>query len=97
MQQLGKITPVVIFIENLQWMDRTSIRLLTSLILHNPHRDIIFIMTLQSSFRKEIQDFIVSVRRYEKIITLKLLPFQDFEVRAFVRNNCLIIRSKHLQ
>ncbi|GAB7306891.1 AAA family ATPase [Enterococcus gallinarum] len=83
LQQLGKITPVVIFIENLQWMDRTSIRLLTSLILHNPHRDIIFIMTLQSSFRKEIQDFIVSVRRYEKIITLKLLPFQDFEVRAF--------------
>jgi DNA-binding SARP family transcriptional activator/predicted ATPase len=83
LQRLGKIKPVVLFIENLQWMDQTSIKLLTSLILHNPHRDVIFIMTLQLGYRKEIHDLIASVRYYEKIITLELLPFKDFEVRAF--------------
>lgn len=83
LQQLGKKQPVVIFIENLQWMDKASLQLLTSLILHNPHRDIIFVLTLQTGYRKEIYDFIASVRHYEKIITLELLPFKDFEVRAF--------------
>ena len=83
LQQLSKKRPVILFIENLQWMDQASIKLLTSLILHNPHRDIIFIMTLQTGYRKEIYDFIASVRHYEKIITLELLPFKEFEVRNF--------------
>lgn len=83
LQQLGKKRPLIIFIENLQWMDHGSIKLLTSVLLHNPHSDIIFIMTLQTGYRKEIYDFIASVRHYEKIITLDLSPFKDFEVRAF--------------
>ena len=89
LQQLRKITLLSFLLKTLQWMDRTSIRLLTSLI-RNPHRDIIFIMTLQSSFRKEIQDFIVAFAAMKNYHIEIASHFKILRSGLFVRNNCLI-------
>lgn len=72
----------VIYVENLQWMDDTSLMLLTSVLLHAEKT--LFIFPLRSGYRKSVANCINAVSHYNKLLNLDLQPFARDQVGAFV-------------
>ncbi|MGX6979843.1 AAA family ATPase [Vagococcus elongatus] len=82
LKEVSKTHFLIIWIENLQWIDPRSLQLLTSILLHN--EDIMFLLTLRTDHQKKIKDFINAVSHYDKLIQLSLEPFPRESVKAFV-------------
>lgn len=79
---IGQDNKLIINIDNLQWMDGWSLRLLTSLMLHD--NDTLFLLTLRSNYQTHIDDFINTVSHYGKLNIIDLQPFGRESMTAFV-------------
>lgn len=85
LQHINKKKKLVIFIEDIQWLDAPSADLLTSLMLHAKNGEVLFLLTLRTGYGPEIEDFLATVINYEKIITLPIGPFSKEETAHFVQ------------
>lgn len=74
---------LIINIDNLQWMDELSLRLLTSLMLHD--RDTLFLLTLRSNYQTHIDEFINTVSHYGRLNIIDLKPFDRASMTAFMQ------------
>ncbi|MCB5955349.1 AAA family ATPase [Enterococcus sp. CWB-B31] len=85
LQKISKTKKMIIFIEDIQWMDVQSIGLLTSLMLHVKHGEALFLLTLRTGYQTDIENFMATVINYEKLLTIRLAPFSKQETIAFVQ------------
>ncbi|WP_138160666.1 AAA family ATPase [Peptoniphilus catoniae] len=68
---------LIIVIEDMQWMDQTSIKLLTSIMLHL-NNEALFFLTSRQQYNIELDNLISSLQRYDKIEKIELSRF-DYE------------------
>ncbi|MBV7390147.1 AAA family ATPase [Enterococcus alishanensis] len=83
MDKLAAKYHIIVYIENLQWIDQPSLKLLTSLLLHN--QNCLFLMTLRTDHHREVTDFINAVSHYDKLLQITLKPFPKEAIKAFVK------------
>lgn len=77
-----KTEKIVIYVENLQWMDEASLSLMTSVLLHN--ESALFVFPLRTNYRRRVVDFINSVSHYDYLTLLELKPFTKEETVEFI-------------
>lgn len=83
-RSLKQESNVVVYVENLQWMDDLSLALMTSVILHQ--ESVLFIFPLRNNYRKEVANFVNSVGHYNRLMTINLRPFTFDQSLAFVKH-----------
>lgn len=84
---LKKITvrkKIIMIFDDIQWMDNLSLLILSSIILHANKNDIMFIGTCRNEYDENIDNFITTMKRYEKIHCVNLERFNLKEVESFV-------------
>ncbi|MDO5040600.1 MAG: AAA family ATPase, partial [Peptoniphilus sp.] len=77
LRKIKDIKPLVIIFEDMQWMDKASIKLLTSVMLHLKD-EVLFFLTARTQNNHSLEDLITSLQRYNQIEKIKLERF-DFE------------------
>ncbi|MCT8976769.1 AAA family ATPase [Clostridium sp. CX1] len=75
---------ILIVFEDIQWMDSSSMSLLTSCILHCQQNNIMFLITCRNEFNPYIDRFLASTRKYDKIQIAELLRFNTSETECFI-------------
>jgi DNA-binding SARP family transcriptional activator/predicted ATPase len=75
---------VVFIIEDLQWIDSMSLSMLNNLILHGDNTNIFFIVTCRDGYGRDVDRFITTLIKYNKIEKVILRRFSNDEVREFV-------------
>lgn len=74
---------LIILFEDLQWMDQTSIKLLTSVMLHLKS-EAIFFLTSRLQYNSDLEDLETSLNRYNKLETIILEKFTFEESKEFI-------------
>lgn len=83
LQELSASQRIVLYIDNLQWMDCWSVKLLQNIILHEAN--CLFILIAQTNYRKDLFDFSCSLQHYKKLTALEITPFPQEVTKAFVQ------------
>lgn len=76
---------VLLILEDIQWIDETSIKLLNGVMLHLNNEETIFIATSRKQYNSYVDDLITSLKRYDKIAILDLERFNKIESEQFIR------------
>lgn len=83
-QTLSEKKKLILIFEDIQWMDPTSLELLTSIMLHL-NNETIFLATCRRQFNANVDDLVSSLTRYDKILNIKLDRFNKIESEQFIR------------
>ncbi|MGH4137354.1 AAA family ATPase [Clostridium sp.] len=75
---------IMLIFEDIQWIDYGSLTLLSSLILHG-HTNILCFMTSRNEYNIEIDKFLVTANKHNKILRLDLLRFNNDEAENFIK------------
>lgn len=86
LELIGKNKKIIIVIEDIQWADKYSLKLLINLALYF-NCNVMFLLTSNEENLLEIKDFIISMKMAEKIIELKLEPFEKEIVAKIIKNS----------
>ena len=81
-ERLLKTNRILLYIDDLQWMDPLSMKLLLSLVHHV--EGFVFIATLRNENTELIDNFIAQLYKYDKVITIPLERFSREETYAFM-------------
>lgn len=84
-KEISKTKKLIIVLEDIQWMDQTSLELLTSVMLHLNHNEGIFLATSRNQYNTDVENLISSLNRYEKVLSLELHRFNYVESEQFIR------------
>ncbi|EFI41563.1 AAA family ATPase [Peptoniphilus sp. oral taxon 386] len=82
-KKINEKKKLLIVFEDIQWMDQTSLKLLTSVMLHLKD-EAIFILTARKQFNLDVDDLLTSLERYDKIETIELERFNHEESLEFI-------------
>lgn len=74
---------LIIVFEDLQWMDKISIRLLTSVLLHTSD-EALFILTARNQKNEELENLTNSASRYDKLIEINMERFDQENSKNFL-------------
>ncbi|NEW63366.1 AAA family ATPase [Granulicatella sp. zg-ZJ] len=83
---LYKITEnqkIILFIKDIQWMDKESFSLLTSLMLRLHSQKILWLFTMRREEQEYIDRFINTMTMHHQLDTLMLLPLNFEETQSF--------------
>lgn len=75
---------ILLVFEDIQWLDPMSLSLLNSILL-SESKNIILICTCRNEYNEELDKFITSMNRYNKLNTLKLERLNHVETEAFIK------------
>lgn len=84
-RQISTHKKLIIVFEDIQWMDPTSLELLTSVMLHLNENEAIFLATSRNQYNSNVEDLISSLNRYDKVETISLSRFNRAESEQFIR------------
>ena len=84
MQMLSDTMPLIILIEDIQWLDDASLAVLTNLLLHLSPERVQFMLTLRPTKNLALERCISTVNLYEKIDTLSIPAFTLNEMRQWL-------------
>lgn len=76
---------LILVLEDIQWMDQTSLELLTSVMLHLNENEAIFLATSRNQYNTSVEDLITSLNRYDKVKVVDLHRFNRAESEQFIR------------
>ncbi|MGY3779619.1 AAA family ATPase [Isobaculum melis] len=76
--------PVFVF-EDIQWLDDTSLGLLTSVMLHLQQSEALFMFTSRNEYNSGTDDFLTTLKKYNFLETIELKPFTITETKLFIR------------
>jgi predicted ATPase len=68
-----KTNRILLYIDDLQWMDPPSLRLLLSLVNHV--EGLVFVATLRNEYSEAMDHFIAQLYKYDRIVTIPLERF----------------------
>lgn len=75
---------IILIFEDIQWIDYGSLMFLSSMILHG-HTNLLCLMTYRNEYNIEIDKFLVSANKHNKILRMDLLRFDNDEVENFIK------------
>ena len=81
-EKLTKEMRLLLYIDDLQWMDTQSLKLLESLCHHV--EGFIFVSTLRNGYDPRIEAFIAQLYKYDRGIVLPIDRFSEGETYAFI-------------
>ncbi len=81
-KRLLKTNRIILYIDDLQWMDPLSLKLLLSLVNHVD--GFVFVATLRNEYSEAMDHFIAQLYKYDRIITIPLERFTREESYAFM-------------
>jgi len=81
-ERLFKTNRMLLYIDDLQWMDPLSLKLLLSLVHHV--EGFVFIATLRNEYSELMDNFIAQLYKYDKVITIPLERFSREETYEFM-------------
>ena len=81
-EKLFKNRRFVLFIDDLQWIDPLSLKLLSGLVHHV--EKFIFVATLRNEFSDEIDRFTAQLYKYDKLLMIPLERFEKDDAYAFM-------------
>lgn len=84
-KEISKTKKLIIVLEDIQWMDQTSLELLTSVMLHLNHNEGIFLATSRNQYNTDVENLISSLNRYDKVLCIELNRFNYVESEQFIR------------
>ncbi len=76
---------VLLIFEDLQWMDSTSLSILTNMLFDLPDEKFLFILSCRDDYGIAVEKFLTVARRYEKVCLLELQRFDIKEVEGFFK------------
>jgi DNA-binding SARP family transcriptional activator len=76
---------VLLVFEDIQWMDLTSISLLTSIISHSQGSNITFLITCRNEINTCTEKFFASICKYDRVQVIELTRFNAEEVEHFIK------------
>ena len=82
-KELSRLKKLIIVFEDIQWMDQTSLKILTSVML-NLKNECLFIITSRNQYSIELDDFETTLLKYEKIEKLEIERFDREEAQKFM-------------
>ena len=80
--RLLKTNRIILYIDDLQWMDPLSLKLLLSLVNHVD--GFVFVATLRNEYSEAMDHFIAQLYKYDRIVTIPLERFTREESYAFM-------------
>lgn len=83
---LAKHRKIVIFIDDIQWMDQMSLNLLKNMIIQIHNKNIVFLMTCRNSKTHNIDEFISEMGMYGFVNRINLQRFNEKETNEFFRD-----------
>ncbi len=81
-ERLLKTKRLILYIDDLQWMDPLSLKLLLSLVNHVD--GFVFVATLRNEYSEAMDHFIAQLYKYDRIVTIPLERFTREESYAFM-------------
>lgn len=81
--RLSQKKKMVLFFEDIQWMDSNSLDLLTSIMLHTSH-DVLFLMTSRTMKKDELDCFLNNLIQCRLLVDVRLDPFSFNETNEFI-------------
>ncbi|RVU54729.1 BTAD domain-containing putative transcriptional regulator [Anaerosphaera multitolerans] len=85
-KKVSEVKKLIIIFEDIQWMDESSIKLLTSVMLHIKS-EAMFILTSRNQYNKAVDDLIVALDRYHKVEKIQLSRFSFEESKEFIKKS----------
>lgn len=76
---------IVMIFEDLQWMDATSLSILTSMSFDLSNKKFLFVLTCRDDYNHNVDKFLTITNQYEKVHILELSRFDLKEVGDFLR------------
>lgn len=80
--RLLKKTRLIVYVDDLQWMDPMSLRLLLSLVHHV--EGFAFVATVRNEFSETLDDFMGQLYKYDRMLLISLDRFSEEESYAFM-------------
>ncbi|CDZ75303.1 putative ATPase [Peptoniphilus sp. ING2-D1G] len=77
LRKINEEKKLVIIFEDMQWMDKISIKLLTSVMLHL-RNEVVFFLTARAQHNQDLENLLTSLQRYNQIEKIELERF-DFQ------------------
>ncbi|QXE17473.1 BTAD domain-containing putative transcriptional regulator [Clostridium sp. 001] len=75
---------IMLVFEDIQWLDSMSLSLLNSILL-SESKNIILICTCRNEYNEDLDKFMTSMNRYNKLNTLKLERLSHIETEDFIK------------
>lgn len=94
LEKLGEITPIIIHLDDIHWMDLSSLKLLTKSVLIN--KNILYFFSGRSGGNFEIEDFLSTLSYYDKIKRIELHRFSKEESMQYLKKAIPEIKDKSI-
>lgn len=75
---------IIFIFEDIQWMDNMSLSLLSSLILHEEKKDVIFLATYRNENNEDVEKLLSILGKYNKLKYINLERFSNKDVKDFI-------------
>lgn len=82
-RKISESKKLVIVIEDVQWLDEMSFRLLTSALLHLKNNEAMFVFTLRDETNVKVDNFSTTVNAYDLLTEIKVFPLTFDETKLF--------------
>jgi DNA-binding SARP family transcriptional activator/predicted ATPase len=76
---------IVLVFEDIQWMDKMSLSLINSILLHQRTSRIFVIITCRTGYSEKLNEFMISSIKHNKLEKIDLTPFSKYEVEEFIQ------------
>ncbi|MFZ5966954.1 MAG: BTAD domain-containing putative transcriptional regulator [Bacillota bacterium] len=76
---------ILLVFDDIQWMDKISLRLLSAILLHRQESPIYLAATCRNGYSRDVDRFMTSLMKYDKMEKLILDRFTKEEIEDFVR------------
>lgn len=83
-KKVAAINPIILVVEDLQWIDTMSLSLLSNLLLHLSAGKLFFLGTIRTGHPQELDHFISLMKRYKRIDKIKIERFSQKEMEEFI-------------
>lgn len=82
--RISKTKKILFIFEDIQWMDKDSISLLTNLILDLNQNNAMFILTCRNEFNIYLDKLFIATEKYKKVDRIQLNRYSSQEVEHFI-------------
>ncbi|MFZ5966953.1 MAG: AAA family ATPase [Bacillota bacterium] len=83
LQKVAQDKKLILFFEDLQWIDEMSLSLLKNVILEDRNQSIMVVATCRSGFEEKVDPVIIECIRYDLMERMELQRFSKGEIEAF--------------
>ena len=84
LERISEKRKILLIFEDIQWIDRMSLSLLSNILFHGEKKNIFFIGTLRIGYSREVDKFITLMSKYDKLKKIEISRFTRKEVDNFV-------------